>query len=393
MRTFPFLVTALSFAIRIGSFIMPTSFRQIPLAYGNKQPLIKRYIIQQVNTFVGVPALDAAALENRGCLSISLAAFQPTFACPVSDKANHRVGQFFGLATQLPGTTSEEFFEANFDAQDAFASYEHFLVQGCSISATVEPVPDDIELGGKARSTIAAEDIRAPECRAILTIGKEKLIHGNTPAAIFDIDGATDGVRTTSRIKGTTTRLTRVQRSGGKTTARLSGYYTPKGLYHIRDLQDNLEQFEGQTSGNYQIDPETHANPVPNKAFFTITVVPNYPLPDGVAGASGAYRGVPVPHRFTVKLVWDTVVYSRDVRFLIPAQPSAGGGSSWFSRAMDTMIEMAGGGGAAEADGAGSKRSADDAFGPSTNALGKLAYMKITQEMFDAALQAMIDAI
>ena len=121
--------------------------------------------------------------------------------------------------------------------------------------------------------------------------------------------------------------------------------YKPENLYLIKDIRDHLGEFSFQTGGDFLIDPDASpSTAVENKAYFTLSIVPDRPMviSNDIDDGTLCVQGCPLPHKVTVKFVYNVVMYTDEIVSIQSATPSAfasGTGAGVFSETYDTVYK------------------------------------------------------
>lgn len=332
---------------------------------GNRRPDQAVYKFTQVRNCVAIPAIANA---DTGAFSISFRCHQPTFVSPYSAASSLRVGQIFGKET-ASAIDGQAIFEANGDCETAFSNYDKFCVIKSAVEVRCAPLSNDLR-----EVPLVGTNTYCRQARWLLTLSRDKLVHGTTVPAIIDTWEANNlpgqaGWRRTSQAR------TQWQEGTRPVGCSLAATYTPHRTYWIKDLRDNLPEFDADTSGAYTTDPDTSSDPVTNQSYWTLTCVPDRPtVKDGSTEPPTIVNGVPMPHRVMIKHTYYVLMMSSNL-----SENRTLGGFAADSMNFSAASSMAMGATAAAMVAAGAKRGFDAAF--NAGADGVDAFLRDAQRM------------
>lgn len=298
---------------------VPRGFSDYPIQLGNQRPDEAIYIVDRVHR--------VTALAQDGVFSFCWQAHNPSFS--------YNSGTA-GMAFQ-PGSQTNAFAlpSPNPNVATAFTNYSHGVVVQSDITADIIPSPENetsVELGRTARWYLTLSD-------------SENAHGGDAPTIIASRNAGTlDKMRQT--VIGRTEAIPQGQGGGRNRGIRLSGTYTPRRVYFIKDVRDHLDDFGFQTEYSASTDPV-----VTNGAFWTITGSYDHAIrQDGFDGTNPVYtEPMIVPHVIEIRVRYTVLMYDAGTSKNAPVGPDArfggmfeGADASSFERAgMSILADMA----------------------------------------------------
>lgn len=256
-----------------------TGFSGIPPQVGNHVTRLKPYMLTFRDTVSCYPEDDTVG--GFGAFSTSIAASQPNYTWGAAAHANHLGNMAHADMSNTLGLNQQ--------CEHAFSNYASFTVKWAKIELMCTPTG----------ATQDSWDWTA-ESSVFLTLSKDKSpwSAGTTVAGLATIPAMKSGRNV---VEGLT-----LHTSGTKRGCSLSGVYTPRRLYQLKDLQDRTG-FRGLTQGDYMTPPTVPSH----EAYWNIVIVSKSPFAKSAGGASFT-QGVPFPHRLDIKVTYMCNLFAPD---------------------------------------------------------------------------------
>lgn len=265
---------------------------------GNRRPAATSAKLIQIQQVSALPATSAA---NSGNISFDVFACVPSFA---GDTGSTTVAT---AVENLKGV--KPYLEVNPDVASLFENYSHGFVRYAKLELYAYPQPvapsDGSVVPPFRRDATTGEDtgeIYNPEADVFVTCSNTLMAHGTNDAAI----SANVAAGTLRRKYNTQVASTRGNAGAPSVGAHLQSTYKPRDLFQVKDLLDNLEDYSF-TTGNLAGTNPTTTYTGTNKPAWTVTIVPKCRTPQN---EDNLVLGRVLPHRLTMRIVWDVVFYS-----------------------------------------------------------------------------------